>query len=208
MRLLDALAKLLALQQESLQTNDAAACLKVTLPHASKILGRLSKAGFFLPLARGKWACHTTIDPLVLPEYLTAPAPSYISFQSALYYHGMISQIPDTVYAASLARTRQYKTPVARISIHHIQPDFFFGFEPLSHSKIKMATPEKALLDFLYLSSVRSFLFKRLPELEIPHGFKSKAAFKMIEKISSQRMRTLVREKLQVHLNKWYNSNR
>jgi predicted transcriptional regulator of viral defense system len=128
-RLIDAQAKLLALNQDVLQTSDAAACLNLTITHASQILRRLSKAGFFIPLARGKWACRKTIDPLLLPEYLTAPAPSYISFQSALYYHGLISQIPDTIYAASLARTRQYKTPIARISIHHVQPSFFFGFE-------------------------------------------------------------------------------
>jgi len=203
MRLLDAQAKLLALKQEVLQTSDVAACLKITISHASQILRRLSKAGFFLPLARGKWACHTAIDPLLLPECLTAPAPSYISFQSALYYHGMISQIPDTVYAASLARTCQYKTPIARISIHHIQPSFFFGFEVVARSGIKMATPEKALLDVFYLSSARSFLFSALPELEIPRSFKSKKAFKMIEKIPSPRMRTLVREKFQECLRRY-----
>jgi predicted transcriptional regulator of viral defense system len=200
MRLLDAQAKLLALKQDVLQTSDVAACLGVKISHASKMLRRLSKAGFFIPIARGKWACRATIDPLVLPEHLTAPSPSYISFQSALYYHGMISQIPSTIYAASLARTRQYKSPIATISIHHIRPSFFFGFETVPKSGIRMATPEKALLDVLYLSTVRSLLFSALPELEIPHGFKSKEAFKMIEKIPSRRLRTLVREKLQAIL--------
>ncbi|HSX11415.1 MAG TPA: hypothetical protein VLF94_06860 [Chlamydiales bacterium] len=198
MRLLDAHAKLLALKQDVLQTNDAAACLQIPMLHASQVLRRLSKAGLFVPLARGIWACRATIDPLLLPEPLTAPAPCYISFQSALYYHGMISQIPDTVYAATLARTRQYRTPIARISIHHIQPSFFFGFEMMAQSKIKMATPEKALLDVFYLSSVRSFLFSALPELEIPRHFKSKEAFKMIEKITSPRIRTMVRNKLKL----------
>lgn len=47
MRLLDAQAKLLALKQEVLQTSDVAACLKITISHASQILRRLSKAGFF-----------------------------------------------------------------------------------------------------------------------------------------------------------------
>ena len=60
-----------------------------------------------------------------------------------------------------------------------------------------MATPEKALLDVFYLSSVRSFLFHALPEVEIPRSFKTKEAFKMIEKISSLRIRTLVRERFQ-----------
>lgn len=200
MKILDAQMKLLALKQEVIQTNDAAACLGVSTLHASQILRRLAKAGLFMALARGKWICQPGIDPLLLPEYLTAPAPSYISFQSALYYHGMISQIPEIIYAASLARTRQYKTPAATISIHHIQPHFFFGFEEVSQSKIKMATPEKALLDVFYLSAGRSLLFSKLPELELPRGFKVKEALGMIKKIPSLRMRTLVREKLQFHL--------
>lgn len=66
-----------------------------------------------------------------------------------------------------------------------------------------MATPEKALLDVFYLSSARSFLFSALPELEIPRSFKSKKAFKMIEKIPSPRMRTLVREKFQECLRRY-----
>lgn len=200
MNLLEAKAKLLALKQDVLRTSDVAAALKVSVDHASQILRRLSKVGFFVPLARGKWACHPKVDPLLLPEYLTAPAPSYISFQSALYYHGMISQIPATIYAASLARTRQFKTPLGHFSIHHIQPSFFFGFETILKSKIKMATPEKALLDFLYLSFVRSSLFRKLPELELPRNFKVKEAMKMIEKISSQRIRTFVRKKLQAYI--------
>lgn len=200
MRLIDAQSKLLALKQDVLKTSDVAACLCLTIRHASQILRRLAKAGLFIHLARGKWACCKTIDPLLLPEYLTAPDPSYISFQSALYYHGMISQIPDTVYAASLTRTQQYRTPIARISIHHLQPSFFFGFQLVGQSRIKMATPEKALLDVLYLSSARSLLFSSLPELEIPRSFKMKEAMNMIEKIPSLRIRTLVRKKLQKYI--------
>ena len=196
MKLLDAHAQLLALKQEVIQTADAAVYLKISIAHASRILRRLSDAGFFIALMRNKWACHSAIDPLVLPEYLTAPAPSYISFQSALYYGGMISQIPNTIYAASLARTCQFKTSIATISIHHIQPNFFFGFEFLK-SNIRMATLEKALIDTLYLSSARSHLFSKLPELEIPRNFKAKEARKIVEKIPSPRMRTIVSKKLE-----------
>lgn len=37
-----------------------------------------------------------------------------------------------------------------------------------------MATPEKALIDFLYLSPARSNLFRVLPELELPRDFSAK----------------------------------
>lgn len=195
MNLLEAKGKLLALKIDILQTNDVAAALNISIEHASQVLRRLSKAGFFIPLARGKWACHKNINPYELPEYLTGPVPSYISVQSALYYHGMISQIPATIYAVSIARTRKYKTPLGHISIHHIQPSFFFGFEVLPGSFAKMATAEKALLDFFYLSTARSHLFSALPELELPQNFKKKEALKMIEKIESSKIRVRVREK-------------
>ena len=58
-----------------------------------------------------------------------------------------------------------------------------------------MATPEKALLDVLYLSSARSLLFSSLPELEIPRSFNRKEAVNMIEKIPSLRIRSIVRKK-------------
>jgi len=195
MKLLEAHARLLALKQEVLRTADVAAVLRISMQYASQILKRLSDAGFFVPLAQGIWACSPKINPLAIPEYLTAPFPSYISFQTALYYHGMISQIPNTIYTASLARTRQYKTPIAHISVHHIQPAFFFGFEMLPNSLAKMATPEKALLDVFYLSFTRSLLFSSLPELEIPRSFRKKEALKMIEKIPTLRIRSMVHEK-------------
>jgi Predicted transcriptional regulator len=200
MNLLEAKLKLLGLNIDVLQTSDAAAALNISIDHASQILRRLSKAGFFVPLARGKWACHKNINPYELPEYLTGPAPSYISVHSALYHHGMISQIPATIYAVSLARTRKYKTPLGHISIHHIQPSFFFGFEVLPGSLAKMASVEKALLDFFYLSSARSHLFSALPELELPQDFKTKEALNMIEKIESPKIRSRVQEKFLRHV--------
>jgi predicted transcriptional regulator of viral defense system len=190
MRLLDAEQKLLALKQPVLQTRDVSACLNIPNAQASKILDRLAKADRFVRLMRGKWATSTQIDPLILPEYLTAPFPSYVSLQTALFYHGMISQIPHTIYAVSLARTHQYKTPFGTISIHHLQPDFFFDFEVIN--QVKIASPEKALLDVFYLTPTKSNLFKSLPELELPKSFDYKKTNTIINNINSPRIKTLV----------------
>ena len=57
---------------------------------------------------------------------------------------------------------------------------------------VAMATPEKALLDYLYLRPARSNLFRTLPELELPLRFNSKSARRMIQRILSVRRRTLV----------------
>lgn len=99
------------------------------------------------------------IDPLMLLEYLTVPFPCYISLQRALYYHGIITQILEVVYAVSIARTKKYYTSIASVSIHHIQPDFFFDYEVVGKLAIKIATPEKALADICYLSAAKTRLF-------------------------------------------------
>jgi predicted transcriptional regulator of viral defense system len=194
MRLIDAEQKILQLKQPVLQTRNVSNCLNITTARANQILVSLVKVGRFTRLMRGRWATTTQIDPLILPEYLTLPFPSYVSLQTALFFHGMISQIPHIIYAASLARTKKYTTPLATVSIHHIQADFFFGFEMQGH--IKMATPEKALIDTFYLTAARSRLFKTLPEIELPKTFNIKKAISIIEQIKSPRTRTLVETRL------------
>lgn len=198
MRLVEVQTKLLSLKQPIIRTVDAAICLNISNTHASKILGRLVKSGVIFSLARDLWSLKKTIDPLSLPEYLTAPLPSYISLQTALYYHGMISQMPSVVYAVSLARTRRYRTPVGVISIHHLNPDFFSDYSLVhnNNTPIKIATPEKALLDLFYLTHAKSHLFKRLPELELPKDFDVKKAYKIIRKIKSVRQQTIISKKL------------
>lgn len=172
-------------------TNDVAAYLDLPIPHASQILRRLSNSNHVVKLKRGLWGIPDKIDPLTLPNYLLAPLPAYISFHSALYYRNVIDQIPTVIYVATLHKTAKFITPIATISAHHIQPDFFFGYTFDEKTGVKMATPEKALIDTLYLSPVKSGIFKALPELDreeldIDH------AREIIEKIPSKQRQKLV----------------
>lgn len=193
MKLLDVHAKLLEMNVAVSKTSDAVACLNIDSSHASKLLSRLSMSGHLVHLRRGLWAFRDKVEPLALPVYLTDPFPSYVSLQSALYYHDMISQIPAITYAVSIGRTKRHDTPLGVVSVHHVHPSFFFGFETVGKRIAKMATPEKALIDFFYLSPAKSSLFKALPELELPRGFSEKKAYKIINKIRSVRRRNLVK---------------
>ena len=192
MRLLDVHARLLKTGTPVFQTSDAAAYLGIGSAHASKLLARLTASGHLVSLGRGRWGFNDRIDPFALPEYLTAPYPSYVSLQSALYHHGMISQIPSVLYAVSIARTRTYVTALATVSVHHIDSSFFFGYQPAAKGPAKIATPEKALIDFLYLSPARTRLFRALPELEFPGAFKVNEAQKIIRRIRAVRRRNHV----------------
>ena len=192
MTLLDALSTLASMGATVFATSDAAARLRVPNGHASVMLARLAASGHVIRLRRGVWALPNRVDPLALPEYLTAPFPSYVSLQSALYLHGMISQMPAVTYAVSLARTRRFTTPLGTVSVHHVQPAFFFGFEEAGRAGGRLATPEKALVDFLYLTPARSNLFRALPELEWPKRFSVRRARSIVKRIEPVRRRTLV----------------
>jgi predicted transcriptional regulator of viral defense system len=191
MKLVDALSALTAMQAPVFHTGDAAAQLGVTNAYASRILARLAASGHLVRLRRGVWALAGRMDPLALPEHLTFPFPSYVSLQSALYLHGMISQVPVVTYAVSLARTRRFTTPLGAVSIHHVDPSFFFGFETTG-AGARLATPEKALVDVLYLGPARSRLFRALPELELPRTFDLRLARSIVDRIEPARRRAFV----------------
>lgn len=195
MRLLEAQTQLLAVDRVAWTTGDAAVCLGLSLVHASKVLARLAEAGALVSLARGRWVFRDRLKSLALPGILTAPFPAYVSLQSALYYHGIISQIPSVLYAVSLARSRSYETPLGAVSIHHVDPSFFFGFEPVGEQGAQLAIPEKAVLDVLYLGCIGSGGYTALPELELPKKFSAPLARRMMAKIKSARMRTLVQRR-------------
>jgi predicted transcriptional regulator of viral defense system len=192
MRLVDVHARLLKMGLPAFQTSDAAAYLGVENAHASKLLARLAASGHVARLSRGRWGFKDRVDLFALPEYLTAPYPSYVSLQSALYHHGMISQMPSVLYAVSIDRTKTQATDLGTVSVHHIDPSFFFGHQAAGKGPGKIATPGKALIDFLYLSPARTHLFRALPELEFPEGFKVNEARKIIRRIRSVRRRNHV----------------
>jgi len=194
-----ALGSLLRMGKPVLTTRDAALRLGQSSPAASRTLERLAGAGLVLRVRHGLWSLDTRIDPLLLAEYLTAPYPSYVSLQTALYLHGMLSQVPQVVFLASLAPTRTVRTGLGRFSIHRLGPRFFGGFDTLD-SGVRLARPEKALLDALYLIPARSRLFARLPELEVPQTFDRAEAFRWVDRIREGPRRSVVSRRLEALL--------
>jgi len=196
MRAIEANVRLRDAGVAAMETSDAAMLLGITSSHASRVLERLSAVGQVVRLKRGVWGLPDRLDPLQVPAHLTAPQSCYVSLQSAMFFHGMISQIPNVVYAVSPARTRRWDTPLATVSIHHVAPAFFFGFETVNSGKVKMATPEKALLDCLYLSPAKSRLFASLPELQLEGIFDAGAAERLLTQLDSASLRNTLRARM------------
>lgn len=70
------------------------------------------------------------------------------------------------------------------------------GYEYDARSTGDVATPEKALVDYLYLAPTKSKLFRALPELELPRSFRRREARRFAQNIASSARRTFVFEAL------------
>ena len=61
---------------------------------------------------------------------------------------------------------------------------------------MRLATPEKALLDTLYLAPARSRLFASLPEIEMPRSFSQPVARRWMARIPDGPRRIAVERRL------------
>lgn len=80
-------------------------------------------------------------------------SPSYVSLETALAYYGWIPEAVFTVTSISTRKTQIFDTPVGHFRYSSVKPSLFFGYRLLMPEGFgtKIAEPEKALLDFLYL---------------------------------------------------------
>ena len=196
MNQIEALRRLRTLATPAVETRDVAALLQVSASNATTILRRLAADGMIIHLSRGRWLTDQKIDRLALPELISAPYPAYISLQSALFHHGMIEQIPSILYAVTPGRPRRIRTPMATISFHRMPPELFTGFELSSSSDAKIAIPEKALFDLIYLAPGRTRLFSKLPELTIPRRFQWQRLKEYAQLVNSSGRRAFIAERV------------
>lgn len=79
-------------------------------------------------------------------------APSYISLQSALSFYHFIPEAVFTVSSITTHKPITYKTAAGSINYRNIKPGLFFGYQLYQNKEltIRIAEPEKAVLDFLY----------------------------------------------------------
>lgn len=77
--------------------------------------------------------------------------PSYISFESALNFYGILPQFPYEVSSVTPKKTAGKIFQDKAFIYTHIKKDLFWGYEKKDNFII--AFPEKALLDQLYLWS-------------------------------------------------------
>jgi predicted transcriptional regulator of viral defense system len=81
--------------------------------------------------------------------------PSYISTYSALAFYGMIPEAVTGATAASTLKTASFTGGIGKFSYRRIKPSLFFGYDSKRSGEraFLIATPEKAVLDLLYLNT-------------------------------------------------------
>jgi len=78
-------------------------------------------------------------------------SPSYLSFESALSRYGIISQVPYSLTFATTRKSLRRSLAETHVEYRSIKAQLFTGYE--NNGSIFIATPEKAILDSLYLVS-------------------------------------------------------
>lgn len=190
MRPLDAYRSLLEMNQAIVTTREAAAAWDVGQRTTNRRLRALEAAGFTSRLRQGLWTLDPDIDSHLVPPYLTAPLPAYVSFASALRRHEMIEQIPRSITVASLRRAQVVPTTVGVYEIHQLAPEVFGGFGGSAEDGY-MAEPEKALFDTAYVRAAAGSR-AHFPELSLPSEFDHGRMQDWVDRIPSRRLETLV----------------
>jgi predicted transcriptional regulator of viral defense system len=135
-------------------------------------LSRLAASGRLIQLRRGLYVLAPPFQKVRPHPFLIANRmvrASYVSRQSALEYYGMIPEHVPVVTSATTSRPWRRETPLGTFEYRHIKPDFFHGYRTVELGEGQaalVATPEKALLDLLYLKPASDSL-EYLAELRL-----------------------------------------
>lgn len=110
------------------------------------------------------WQLRRGLYTLAPPFQKTVPHPflaanrmvpgSYVSLQSALAYHSLIPEYVPVTTSVTTQRAAEWNTPIGQFTYRHIQRDLFFDYRPVEVAAGQtafVASPEKALLDLIYL---------------------------------------------------------
>lgn len=132
-------------------------------PQVRVALNRLVKQGELRRLLRDVYILK---DQLMNAEIIAEQmdATSYLSFESALARYGIVNQVP---YAVTLATAKKSKTLIFEnqtVIFRKLAPALAGGY--VIENGLRVATPEKALLDLMYLVA-RGKASQSLDELDV-----------------------------------------
>ena len=78
-------------------------------------------------------------------------SPSYISLESALTFYGVLPQFTYSITSVTTQKSRKYEINAKEYEYTKINLNFFSDY--IKKDNYLIATPEKALIDLIYLAS-------------------------------------------------------
>lgn len=143
---------------------------KYNLPPDSawKATSRLARRGLLSRVSNGVYLNKLVRDASAT-DFLDVLNPnSYVSLESALNYWGISTQSPVSLTCVTTGKPKEYRTPEFAITLRSISEHLFWGFEEKQtrYSKYRIAEPEKALLDWIYLT-LQNGLTPHLDEIDL-----------------------------------------
>lgn len=111
--------------------------------------------GHLIMLRRGLYATSELRDRVDVTAFATKLyAPSYVSLETALSHYGIIPEAVFTTTSVTTRKTKTFSTPLGMFSYQKIKRAAFGGFDTIMREGVSfnLATPEKAVVDFLYLN--------------------------------------------------------
>lgn len=133
-------------------------------------LSRFVEKGYIQRLMRGLYSfADRPFDEYSITRYIQPH--SYISIESALFFYGMIPDVPGSVTLVGPGpRDKKYTVGGVSYLFFPLKQSLFYGFTTQGDRKIgfySLARREKALLDYLYIRKIKLLADTRIDVSQI-----------------------------------------
>ena len=123
------------------------------------LIYRLKKSNLIIEIEKNKYTVHE--DPLIIADSMVWP--SYLSCWTALRFHNLTEQLPNTIFVITTRARKNNKIVFKnnKIIFIKVKQKYFFGYNKENYRGYDtfIADPEKAIID--------SALFKRISLSEL-----------------------------------------
>lgn len=130
--------------------------LQTVLPQRTSFthfISNLVDTNQLIRIKRGLYIVHPDVSGVPINSMIIANSlygPSYVSFATALNQYGLIDDLAQSTYSATIKRDKRYMTPVGRFEYISLPASYYaVGIKQIitNDCSFLMATPEKALCD-------------------------------------------------------------
>jgi len=174
------------------------------------------KRGLVVVLKRGVYTLNAADRARGLSPYFLANnlySPSYVSLESAMSYYGFIPEKVSLITSVTTKKTQEFRNKIGDFKYHHVKSslfDYFVTVQDEFGNNFYLATPEKALVDFMYIRMLKlpkidddifvvSYRLQNLEKLDVK-TLKMIAALYASEKINYL-VKLLIKEKNHARIN-------